>query len=123
MEKIGSFKEINVYHTKWVRGAVCLPGLGIFINKHLFPDWYLPYVMQHEYGHYLDYKFAKDLKPMSLLQFYIRIGLPSLINAATGLGGKHKTFWTELRANRMAKKYLGDKLLKNYENYFPLNKT
>lgn len=120
MHKIKSFKYINVYHSKWIKGAVCLPGIGIFINKNLFPQWFLPYVLQHEYGHYLDYKYAEDLKPFPIIQFYFRIGIPSLFNTATGIGGSHKTYWTELRANRMAKEYMGDQLIKDYEKYFPL---
>lgn len=119
MKTIASFKGINAYHLKWIKGAVCLPGVGIFINKDLFSNWFLPYVLQHEYGHYLDYKYANDLKPFPLVQFYFRIGIPSLFNAATGIGGSHKTYWTELRANRMAEKYLGDKLMKDYVKYFP----
>lgn len=119
MRKIASFKEINVFKTKWVRGAICLPGFGIFINPKLFPEWFIPYVIQHEYGHYLDYKHSIDLRPFPFLQFYVRIGIPSLFNAITGIGGPHKTYWTEIRANRMAKKYLGDQLLKGFTQYFP----
>lgn len=120
MTRIQSFEGINAYDISWFRGAVCLPGIGIFVNKKHYSARFLPYVLQHEYGHYLDYKNSKDLRPFPLLQFYFKIGLPSLINAATGFGGRHRTYWTEIRANRCAMAYFKDNLMPEYEKYFPV---
>lgn len=120
MKKIKSFEGINAYSTRWVRGAVCLPVIGIFVNEKHYSKRFLSYVLQHEYGHYLDYKNSEDLMPFPLLQFYIKIGLPSLFNTITGIGGPHRIYWTEHRANKYAKAYFKDELMPGYEQYFPV---
>ncbi len=84
-------------------------------------------LLQHEYGHYLDYKLSIDLNynlqsPSNIFNFYIGIGLPSLLNAATGIGGDHGSYWTETRANDWATIWFGDKIAPGFTDYFPNSK-
>ena len=53
----------------------------------------------HEYGHYLD---SQRWGPIYLFA----IGAPSLINQIKH-PDSHKTYWTEINANRLAKNYFG----------------
>jgi hypothetical protein len=79
-------------------------------------------VLQHEYGHFLDYKnkFQPSIAfgSPTLLSFYLTIGIPSIFNAATGLGGNHNSYWTEVRANQQAKTWFGGSYISD-EKYFP----
>lgn len=122
MKKLKVLKGISVFHTPFIRGAVCLPGLGIYMNEDLYHPNIINHVICHEYGHYLDYKYASDLKPFRLLQFYLKIGLPSLVSASTKAFGPHRTFWTELRANRMVVKHAPGLIQPGFEKHFPLKK-
>lgn len=122
---------IRIFRSPWVvRGsAICLPGLGIFLSKTL-PQSSDKAIIQHEYGHYLDYLrgFEGDQKRFlgsRLLGFYLKIGLPSLLNLTPGLRhlpwfkGNHRLFWTELRANHLASAHFGKELAEGFERRFP----
>lgn len=69
----------------------------------------------HEYGHTID---SRNFG----ITYLLAIGLPSVISAASiGDGHSHKIFYTELLANRHAKKYFSkwynvkwDSWAKNY---------
>jgi hypothetical protein len=94
---------------------VTLPGIGILLEEGAMANDVA--LVQHEFGHYLDYLLAEDIMITSvvnngppILGFYNMIGLPSLFNAATGVGGNHKNYWTETRANDWAKWYFGNSL-------------
>lgn len=107
-----NYPGVKIYESRLAAsGAITLPGIGIFVHPGGGKDVGL---LQHEYGHYLDYKFSPDLNsfgtPSATLNFYLTIGLPSIFNAATGLGGDHGTYWTEIRANQWAQSWFGDKL-------------
>lgn len=47
---------------------------------------------------------------LTLVGFCFMIGVPSIFNATTGLGGDHRSYWTEIRANQHAQTWFGDKL-------------
>ena len=104
--------------------AVTLPGLGIYIHSSITGDARTR-VLQHEYGHYLDYKFSPDLqmnvfnKSPAILNFYMKIGIPSFFNAATGIGGDHRSYPTEIRANKWAEIWFGNKLAPRFNTFYP----
>jgi RHS repeat-associated protein len=96
--------------------AVTLPGFGIYIGGHYTGDG-LRKVMQHEYGHYLDYKNNMPAA-VRFPQFYLMIGVPSSLNAADQwLGGPHSCFFTEIRANAEAQSYFGQTYLPDAKLY------
>jgi hypothetical protein len=68
---------------------------------------------------YLFLTFSSNLKIVgnSSLNFYALIGIPSLINAGTGLGGKNCHFWTEKRANQWAKIWFRSSYIIDERNY------
>lgn len=132
IKNIQSVKGIKVYHTTWILNGsgICLPGIGIFIHSTI-PENTKISIIQHEYGHFLDYRYGmngdrKKVLGSYLLGFYLLIGIPSLLNLIPLIrqlpifSGPHKTFWTELRANRLAKAHFGDFLAKGFERNFPL---
>ncbi|RIW12780.1 hypothetical protein D0X99_18485 [Algoriphagus lacus] len=107
-------KGIGIYRTSfiWPGSGICLPGIGIFIHKAVTGVHY-DRMVQHEFGHFLDYLSGyggdrKKLLGSYLLGFYLLIGLPSLLNLTpvfrllSAFRGDHRTFWTELRANSLA---------------------
>jgi hypothetical protein len=112
-----NYPGIKMYESKTdlVGGGVTLPGIGIFVYKGGSKDKGL---LQHEYGHFLDYMFSGDINRPSMpgspnipiVSFYLMIGLPSLFNAGTGIGGDHGSYWTEVRANQWAEAWFGNNL-------------
>ncbi len=123
---------IAIFETRLILpgSAICLPGVGIFLHSGITGES-RNRIIQHEYGHYLDYKFGlegdrKKLLGSYLLGFYVKIGLPSLLNLAWGFkrlpafSGKHSRYWTEIRANRLAKAYFGNALAQDFEAFFPV---
>lgn len=121
------YPGIKIYETSLAIGAITLPGIGILVYPGGGKDKAL---LQHEYGHYLDYKFSGDLNfhpksPSSALNFYMMIGIPSLLNTIPfvnelpGLDGSHRNYWTEIRANQWAESWFGDNLAPDFKNRFP----
>ncbi|MGI8892822.1 MAG: hypothetical protein ACR2GN_05115, partial [Bacteroidia bacterium] len=82
-----SFPGINIYETKLLKSgsALTLPGIGIFIHVDL-KGILKTRMLQHEYGHYLDYLSISTNRFYRFIKFYFFIGLPSFINAAIGIG-------------------------------------
>jgi hypothetical protein len=122
-----NFPGIKIYETKLLKKgtAVILPPLGIFIHENV-KGIYRTQMLQHEYGHYLDFlsmSGKKDRRFIAAIKFYLFSGLPSLINAATGIGGRHRFFKTEIRANKLAIKWFNGKLAEGFRNYYPDGKT
>jgi len=69
-------------------------------------------ILQHEYGHFLDYKFAPDLNsmgtPSSMLNYYLIIGIPSVLDIISGSDyAEHHNFYTEQRADQWAEIWFG----------------
>jgi RHS repeat-associated protein len=123
------FPGIKIYETENIadNSAVTLPGIGIFIHSDIKGVDRLM-VLQHEYGHYLDYLAgmgASGVYHGRGVTFYIGIGLPSLLNTIPlvnkipGLDGDHRDYWTETRANKWAKIFFEENLAPNFEIYFP----
>lgn len=124
-------KGIRVFQTSLILNGsgICLPGIGIFIHNEISEAVKLQ-IIQHEYGHYLDFKYGvngdrKKILGSNLLGFYFLIGIPSLfnlipvINRIPNFKGDHRTFWTELRANQLAKAHFGEFLSEGFERSFP----
>ncbi len=74
--------------------AVALPGIGIFVGKSQIDNIEL---LQHEYGHILQYKL------WGALFFWFRIAPTSIISAISANRNKkiHQYTWTEWSANRL----------------------
>jgi hypothetical protein len=130
-----NFPGIKLYETRFIvpRSAICLPSVGIFIHSDT-PKKSRLRIFQHEYGHFLDYLMIKDLLEKRtfkspLFYFYFRIGIPSLlntiplINKIPGLQGSHLDYWTELRANRLATQWFGDRLANDFHQFHPTDKA
>ncbi|GMQ29641.1 hypothetical protein [Algoriphagus confluentis] len=122
---------IRIFRSSWLAkgAAICLPGLGVFLSKTI-PLFAEKPIIQHEYGHYLDYLRGcegdhKRFLGSRILGFYLKIGLPSLFNLTPGLRhlpwfrGDHRLFWTEIRANRLASAHFGKELAEGFEKRFP----
>jgi RHS repeat-associated protein len=88
--------------------AVTLPGNAIYIGGGYKGDE-LTMVMQHEYGHYLQYK------EVGMWDFYTKIGYPSLTST-----GNHQVFWTETWANRLAYNFFGNNIHPKFTTFYPL---
>ncbi|MBL4709506.1 MAG: hypothetical protein JKY48_13810, partial [Flavobacteriales bacterium] len=115
------YPGIKIYQTSLIANgsAITLPYMGIFIHSS-YSGIDLTQLIQHEYGHYLDFRFNFSMvtMPQTGTFFYPVIGLPSLFNTITGIGGDHRNFWTERRANRYAKGFFGDDYIDD-PTYFP----
>lgn len=132
IENIELLEGIRVFQTNWIKSGsgICLPGIGIFIHSDI-PEFAKKRIIQHEFGHYLDYKSGLDgdrkrLLGSYLLGFYVLIGIPSFLNLISGVNrlpmfsGDHRTYWTEIRANRLAKTHFGNYLANDFDRYFPI---
>lgn len=131
IKNIERLNGIRVYETSWMMdgSGICLPGIGIFIHTDI-PIKSKAAIIQHEFGHYLDYKFGlngdrKKFLGSYLLGFYILIGIPSLLNLIPLINhlptfrGSHQTFWTEIRANQLSKAHFGELLAEGFDRRFP----
>jgi hypothetical protein len=129
---IENLSGIGVFQTRFILpgSGICLPGIGIFLHSGITGES-RNRIIQHEFGHYLDYKFGVDgdrkkLLGSYLLGFYVRIGVPSLLNLVWGINrlsafsGNHRRYWTEIRANRLAKAHFGNSLARDFESFFPV---
>lgn len=131
IKNISKLSGIRLYQTSWILAGsgICLPGIGIFIYSGI-PEKMKLQIIQHEYGHFLDYKYGlngdrKKILGSNLLGFYLLIGIPSLfnliplINQIPNFKGDHQTFWTELRANQLAKAHFREFLAEGFGRNFP----
>lgn len=131
LRNIENLEGIRVYQTRWIKSGsgICLPGIGIFIHSGI-PDNAKLRIIQHEFGHYLDYRFGVDgdrkmFIGSYFLGFYVKIGIPSILNLVAGINripafsGEHRKFWTEIRANRLAKAHFGESLAEDFSRFFP----
>jgi 3',5'-cyclic-AMP phosphodiesterase len=104
IKKSEKLEGIGVFQTPLLAkgSAICLPGIGIFLSDAIPESLHKP-VIQHEFGHYLDYLhgFKGDRKRFlgsGFLGFYLKIGLPSLFNLIPGINrlpwfrGPHRIF-------------------------------
>ena len=123
---------IRIFRTPFlVKGsAICLPGIGIFLSSAIPEFAHVP-IIQHEYGHFLDYQKGcegdhKRFLGSKFLGFYLKIGMPSLLNLTPGFKnlrwfrGDHRVFWTEIRANRLAVAHFENYLAEGFTRRFPI---
>ena len=122
-EQGGKFKDISnqekypgvkIYSSDKMNGAVTLGNI-IFTN----PRMEGANTLDHEYGHYLDFKFHFKFNQKEYIK---EIGLPSFISATTAdilerlsleKLHKHETSNTERRANRLGGAWTGNRTLQN----------
>jgi RHS repeat-associated protein len=97
------YPGVKIYSSEYMNGAITLGNL-IITN----PDMESAGTLDHEYGHYLDFKhhFKNDKT-----QYLKDIGYPSLKSAAGS--GVHSQSTTEKRANRLGGEWSGNTYLKN----------
>jgi RHS repeat-associated protein len=108
---VGKFEDVNVFESKMLGdyygndgySGVTLPERGIIVGKGVHTSGMRAgqAMMQHEYGHILQYRIVGE-KP------YYSIIAPESLASATmdGVGGwRHSNFWTETWANHLSKKY------------------
>ena len=90
---LGTF--VDLWDGHWLRDGE----EGLVLNNQL---------CMHEFGHTAD---SQRFGPLYLFV----IGIPSLISAFGK--GDHNVFWTEIRANRHAKRYFGKRYGINWSEY------
>lgn len=105
------FPNIKLFESNLFKGGITLPGIGIIVSNK--KDIAL---IQHEYGHYLDFKNYKTKYGtiISLVVYYCYIGLPSLYNSIIDKIFNRKThtfFYAETRADNLAKAFFERKYL------------
>lgn len=101
---------ITVYYIN-KGNSFALPGIGIFVNKH---EPLLTGYIQHEYGHYLQYKSRN----MNLASYLVRIGIPSALNLLLGASSyEHDRMKIELEATALAHNFYGQFSVLNNSNF------
>ncbi len=101
------YPGVEIYSHPNMNGAITL-GNMIFTN----PDMEGANTLDHEYGHYLDFKFHFQYNQSEYLK---EIGVESFISAtkATISEHKHATSTSEKRANRLGGAWANNRYLKN----------
>lgn len=107
---IESIKGINYYSTNlFNEGAITLPGFGTIVGRNNYDlpqDW----LIQHEYGHYLQFQRLREKYYLmgAYPMYYLGIGIPSLYSASTSSSGiEHHQFYTEHGADILAYRHFG----------------
>ncbi len=97
------YPGVKILSNENMNGAVTM-GNMIFTN----PDMEDADNLDHEYGHYLDFKHHFKFDKGA---YFSEIGIPSFISAATK--SEHETSTTERRANRLGGAWSNNKVLKD----------
>lgn len=104
------FPLVSIYEYKKLKGGITLPGIGIFVYSKNDKA-----LMQHEYGHYLDFLFFRKKYGLLLafIIYYTYIGLPSLLVSVYSKIklNRRVNFYTEKRADNLAKHFFADNYL------------
>ncbi len=110
---------INVLETSFMAKdeGITLPPFGIVVDSETSLD-----VIQHEYGHYLQYK------ELGLIDFYKNIGLPSIYNGLENSlhipkSVPHRYYRTETDANYRAQKFYNSSQPIHHRPTAPINST
>jgi len=101
------YPGISIYETNQISGGVTIPGVGIFVDNRNDKA-----LLQHEYGHYLNYQYWKLTwgSVIAGATYHTFISAPSIINMGfdKALGTHtHADFFTESWADQFAKNYFG----------------
>jgi RHS repeat-associated protein len=98
----GRYEGVPVFEsTSMGDGGITLPPTGIFVGDGAFSKNQSPLLLQHEFGHWLQYKkYGANI-------FYRTIGLQSLYSATVNDIEGHRAFWTETWANYLSSEYFG----------------
>lgn len=82
--------------------GVTFPDRGIFVGKGVFTGYteYGRAMMQHEFGHVLQYRIVGFNKYYSVIS-------KESIESCSKNANAHSTFWTETWANYLSKQYFG----------------
>jgi RHS repeat-associated protein len=111
-----NYPGIKIYQTSLVvKGTgVTIPGIGILISSTIKPGLAMTQMLQHEYGHFLDYTFSPDISinrvgpSLPSLNYMIMIGIPSAFDLIRGSNyEEHHSFYTEKRADQWAEIWFG----------------
>ena len=97
------YPDVKIYGSEYMNGAITLGNL-IVTNPGMEDKG----VLDHEYGHFLDYKHHFKYNKTQYLK---DIGYPSLKSAAGS--GNHDKSTTEKRANRLGGEWNNNSFLKN----------
>jgi hypothetical protein len=116
------FPGVRIFQTDLIAkgAAIALPGIGILVSFD-YSGTELLKVLQHEYGHIIDARqgiFKRGGKLLKYFLFYVLIGIPSLASAIFNKQ-RHRYFWTEIRANKIALTFFANDYLPDEER-FPL---
>jgi hypothetical protein len=99
---IANYEGVRIYESPrlghgYNSGGIALPGLGIILGVGAYSKKLDLGLVQHEYGHFLQFRL------IGWLRFYLLVGIPSLLSAWTRWHKKpHQLYWTELWANHLA---------------------
>ena len=110
---VGKYIDVNVFETDLFGSivktdskgyisyrAVTIPERGIIVGEGIYQNNYDRAIMQHEYGHILQYrKFGSSA--------YWKVIAPESLASATFFPSSHYKYWTETWANYLAKGYFG----------------
>ena len=115
------FYGTNIYESSSLGNAtkgsgITLPEYGIVVGKGVYDAYLANYswitLLQHEYGHVLDYNTmlvdANGIESIALNRYYSEVGLPSLKSAIFNSIETHSVQSFEVRANILAKSYFGN---------------
>jgi len=95
---------VNYYISKDLGNAVSIPNLGVIIGQSAFNGWsklnQLTNLMQHEFGHLLQYKYFGS-------GYYTEVASLSLLSASTGNALLHASMPWEKEANLLASWFFG----------------
>ena len=108
---VGKFEDANVYESKKLGdingnggySGITIPERGIIVGKGVFTSGLVngTAMMQHEYGHILQYKIV------GLKAYYSVIAPESFLSASLTSQQAHEHFWTETWANYLSKNFFG----------------
>lgn len=105
-EYVGEFEDIPVFESGkmgngYGGGGLALPGHGIVVAPGAFSKNQDPWLVRHEFGHFL------QALQKGKYDFYAKVGLSSLISAAMNgkRGHYHRYHWTETWANYLSYHY------------------
>ena len=104
LKKVGEFENINIYESTLFKSGhgLTIPQIGIITHRGAFAEGLDLGLIKHEFGHILQFRY------LGSLQFYFRIGIPSLMSAIKASLVKnhlHQRHTVEIEANQLSYNY------------------